>query len=142
MTHSTDQNIISANLLIHETAQRPGEQHHDTNDHLDARANLLVPRSNDQAVDRHEEGTRMSETIDQPNIAAKLLIPQSAEPEEDNHQDANEQPDGLADLVTQCPRSRIGKIRFLYSFRSINSSFSSNTTLKALVNISKRLLSS
>ncbi|XP_022003594.1 protein FAR1-RELATED SEQUENCE 5-like [Helianthus annuus] len=88
MTHSTDQNIISANLLIHETAQRPGEQHHDTNDHLDVRANLLVPRSNDQAVDRHEEGTHMSETIDQPNVAAKLLIPQSAEPEADNHQES------------------------------------------------------
>ncbi|XP_021991431.1 protein FAR1-RELATED SEQUENCE 5-like [Helianthus annuus] len=106
MTHSTDQNIISANLLIHETAQRPGEQHHDKNDHIDAQANLLVPRSNDQAADRHEEGTRMSETIDQPNVADKLLIPQSAEPEPDNHQDANEQPDGPADLVTHLSNQR------------------------------------
>ncbi|MFS7928947.1 hypothetical protein Hanom_Chr04g00326771 [Helianthus anomalus] len=112
MTHSSEQNIVSSNFLIDQTAQPPGDQHQDTNDRLAVPANLLVPHITDRTVDHHQGkilklffiqfsircrfnfnrrlfsllGTRMSETIDQPTVAAKSLIPQSAEPEADHHQ--------------------------------------------------------
>ncbi|KAJ0915130.1 hypothetical protein HanPSC8_Chr06g0246421 [Helianthus annuus] len=55
-----DQHVISANLLIHQSSQRPGLQ--------------------------HQEDTLLTETDDQPNVAAIFEIPQSSEPVGDHHQ--------------------------------------------------------
>ncbi|MFS7933359.1 hypothetical protein Hanom_Chr04g00378801 [Helianthus anomalus] len=59
-THTNDQHVISANLLIHQSSQRPGLQ--------------------------HQEDTLLTETNDQPNVAAIFEIPQSSEPARDHHQ--------------------------------------------------------
>ncbi|KAF5812611.1 hypothetical protein HanRHA438_Chr03g0099471 [Helianthus annuus] len=101
-----DQHVISANLLIHQSSQRPGLQHQDSNDQPDVATNLFVPQSTERAVDHHQEDTLLTETNDQPNVAAVFEIPHSSEPAGDHYQegtritDMNEQPDGPANLLT------------------------------------------
>ncbi|KAM0042010.1 hypothetical protein Hdeb2414_s0011g00373081 [Helianthus debilis subsp. tardiflorus] len=79
-THTNDQHVISANLLIHQSSQRPGLQHRDSNDQPDVATNLFVPQSTERAVHHHQE------TNNQPNVAAIFEIPQSFEPAGDHHQ--------------------------------------------------------
>ncbi|KAJ0765982.1 hypothetical protein HanPI659440_Chr08g0310081 [Helianthus annuus] len=45
MTHTNGQHVVSAKLLIHQSSERPGEQHRDTNDQPDVATNLLLPQS-------------------------------------------------------------------------------------------------